>query len=185
MCAVTRGIALSLPLLAVLLCGQDYELKGRLFGTVVDRSGRPVPIARIVLYEIGHDDSTAQTQPNAKSGEFEILIRRDRAYRLVAESVCMTSKAIERVDLRSVGDTQLPPIVLERRYLISCGFGEEIGFKTEYSPEELQRRLEFISLPLTRSAIDLRVLFPPVEFQPEIKGAQRRNRRPKPSDRAR
>jgi hypothetical protein len=179
--AAIPGIVFLVPLLSVFAWGQGEETKVRLVGTVVDQSGGGIKDSRITLYEIGRDDPTAETHPNANGGKFEFSVRRNRSYRLVAESVCMTPKVVERVDLRSDGDTQLPPIELrvancanqDPVVAIPDDFGVFGRVEIEYTPAELQRQAELMRLPLTRSFIDPRLLFPPVEFQPKIQAARK------------
>jgi len=179
--AANRGVVFLVPLLSVFAWGQGEETKVRLVGTVVDQSGGGIKDSRITLYEIGRDDPTAETHPNDNGGKFEFSVKRNRSYRLVAESVCMGPKVVERVDLRSDGDTQLPPIVLK---VVNCGYQDPVvaipddfgifgRAKIEYTPAELQRQAELMSLPLARSTIDPHLQFPPVEFQPKIQGARK------------
>jgi len=174
---VIRGIVVLVPLLSLFAWGQDEETRVRLLGTVVDQSGGGIVNSRITLYEVGRDDPTAETNPNAKGGEFEFSIRRSRSYRLVAESVCMNSKVAKEVTLISAGDTQLRPIVLAVKKCEDGQFAPSepeggIQFQPKNVPTaaDLSRQAELMSLPLARSTIDPRLLLPPVESQPKIQG---------------
>jgi hypothetical protein len=178
--AAFRGMVFLVPLLSMIAWGQGEETRTHLSGTVVDQSGGGIKNSRVILYEIGRDDPTAETNPNAKGGEFEFTIRRNRSYRLVAESACMNSKVAKEVTVRSAGDTLLRPIVLAVKKCEEGQFapsepegGMQVQPKDVPTGADLSRQEKSMNLPITRSAIDPRLLFPPIEFQAKVQGPRK------------
>lgn len=173
--AAFRGMVFLLPLLSMFVWGQGEETKVRLSGTVVDHSVVGIVNYRIALYEIGRDDPTAEFHLK-NGGGFEFFVRRNRSYRLVTESPGFTPKTVE---VRLDEDMRVPPIELhvkdagEGPVRLDDGDGIQLQFKNALTAADLSRQAELMSLPLIRSAIDSRLLFPPLEFQPKTEAPQK------------